>query len=93
MDEFQAFRTFQQTATASAAELLPARGGYRNAIIQNIDDPDTGAAFYVGDSDVTAETGFRLLPGESVGFPAADALYIIEASGAPVANVIEFYHG
>jgi hypothetical protein len=80
--------TTQLTVSNAAQQIFAARATRRSAVITNT---DTAITIYVGPAAVTTGTGQAILPQTSLGIPVTAAIYLICASGSPVATGAEAY--
>lgn len=68
------------TLSTSAAEILPADNNRGHALVQNL---DSSIVVWVGNSDVAANNGVRLAPGQIWHYHGRQRLFAVAASGTP----------
>jgi hypothetical protein len=85
-DTVEVFRVGQKTVGATAVQIAPALladGNRKGVLVKSHGTGDLAAntvPVYIGDSKVTAASGFSLAPGESIMFPiSGDSLYAISS--------------
>lgn len=79
-----------QTVTSSAASVLALNSGRAYVIIGNQSD---GVPIRVGDSNITANRGVRINPGETATLDYRGQLYAISEGADVTVDVNEFLYG
>ena len=79
----------QVSISSTEATVVAARNSRHSVVVQNL--PTSAQPVFVGPATVTATTGIRLAPGDSVVMPFVGAIEAITASGTATVVYLDFF--